>query len=141
MSENPLFHLAVPVTDLEATRRFFTDVLGCRVGREDERWIDFDFFGHQLSAHLTEEMPRIMTNLVDGKQIPVSHFGLVLEWRQWHAVVERLREKSVTFLVDPCLRFEGQAGEQATLFVQDPSGNAIELKSFREPARLFARQD
>ena len=139
MSPLAPFHLAFPVLDLVATRRFFTEVLGCRVGREDARWIDFDFFGHQLTAHLSDAMPVSATNQVDGKAVPVSHFGLVLEWRQWHSLAERLRRSKVTFLIEPHIRFEGKVGEQATLFIQDPSGNGIELKSFREPDQLFAR--
>ncbi len=137
MDKPPPFHLAFPVVDLAATRAFFTGTLGCRIGREGERWIDFDFFGHQISAHLTDTMPRVATNEVDGKPVPVSHFGLVLDWQTWHALAERLRQQGVEFLIEPRLRFEGQVGEQATLFLLDPSGNAIELKSFREPSCLF----
>ena len=139
MSPLAPFHLAFPVLNLAATRRFFTEVLGCRVGREDERWIDFDFFGHQLTAHLSDAMPALATNQVDGKAVPVSHFGLVLEWQQWHSLAERLQRLKVTFLIEPHVRFRGKVGEQATLFVLDPSGNGIELKSFRERAQLFAR--
>lgn len=133
------FHLAFPVVDLRATREFFTGVLGCGVGRADRRWIDFDFRGHQITAHLCEEMPSTATNTVDGRQVPVSHFGLVLEWDDWHATVDRLKRESVEFLIEPHIRFRGQTGEQATLFILDPSGNGIELKSFRDPDRLFAR--
>lgn len=136
----PPFHLAFAVTDLEATRRFYVDVLGCRVGREDARWVDFDLFGHQVSAHLVDgPLPREPTNEVDGKRVPVRHFGAVLPWDEWHALADRLRGAGVRFLIEPGIRFAGQVGEQATLFVSDPSGNAIELKSFRDPARLFAR--
>jgi extradiol dioxygenase family protein len=132
------FHLAFPVTDLEATRAFFVDVLGCKVGRTDERWIDFDFFGHQISAHLRpDEMNAARTNEVDGDAVPVRHFGVVLEWKAWHALSDRLREKGVDFLIEPHTRFEGKPGEQATLFVSDPSGNALEFKSFRDPTKLF----
>ena len=133
------FHLAFPVTDLAATRRFFVEVLGCEVGRTDERWIDFDFFGHQLSAHLRPEecqVPR--TNDVDGDDVPVRHFGLVLPWNDWHTLAERLSEGDVDFLIEPHTRFEGEPGEQATMFVSDPSGNALEFKSFKDPEQLFA---
>jgi extradiol dioxygenase family protein len=135
----PKFHLAFPVIDLEATRLFYTSVLGCAVGREDTRWIDFDFHGHQISAHLSEQMPVVACNSVDGKQVPVSHFGLVLGWKQWHALAESLGGRNVDFLIEPHIRFRGQVGEQATMFLRDPNGNGIELKAFRDPARLFAR--
>lgn len=137
MTGVPPFHLAFPVSDLARTRRFFTDVLGCSVGREDERWIDFDFFGHQVTAHLTEQMPAITTNAVDGKAVPASHFGAILEWDAWHGLADRLRGKSVEFLIEPYIRFEGKPGEQATMFVRDPSGNGLEFKSFRDRADVF----
>jgi hypothetical protein len=139
MSETPRFHLAFPVTDLESTRRFFTRILGCRTGREDGRWIDFDFFGHQITAHLCERMPSVPDNPVDGKPVPVSHFGLVLDWERWHLLAEQLADHGVEFLIEPHVRFEGQPGEQATLFVRDPSGNSLEFKAFRDQAALFAR--
>ncbi len=140
MNDRPRFHLAFPVVDLEATRQFFTALLGCGVGREDERWIDFDFFGHQVTAHLCERMPEAPCNLVDGKQVPASHFGLVLDWDQWQQTAQRLQQQGAAFLIEPHIRFEGQVGEQATLFLLDPNGNGIELKAFRDPAGLFARQ-
>lgn len=139
MQAQPRFHLAFPVTDLESTRRFFGETFGCAVGREDARWIDFDFFGHQITAHLCERMPQIATNDVDGKPVPASHFGVVLDWEQWHALVERLRGRGAEFLIEPHIRFPGGAGEQATLFLLDPSGNGIELKAFRDPAGVFRR--
>jgi uncharacterized protein len=139
MAETPRFHLAFPVIDLEATRHFYTAVLGCRLGREDQRWIDFDFFGHQITAHLCERMPDVASNPVDGRQVPASHFGLVLEWEQWHALAERLAAREVEFLIQPHIRFAGQVGEQATLFLRDPSGNGLEFKAFRDAAALFAR--
>jgi extradiol dioxygenase family protein len=135
----PPFHLAFPITDLEATRAFYAGVLGCPVGREDTRWIDFDFFGHQISAHLVDDASSVASNEVDGDDVPVRHFGLVLPWDAWEAMAERLRERGVPFLIEPRIRFAGQVGEQGTFFVRDPSGNAIELKSFRDPSRLFAR--
>ena len=132
------FHLAFPVLDLPATRAFYEGLLGCAVGRTDTRWVDFDFFGHQVSAHLVEVMPSIHTNGVDGDSVPASHWGAVLPWDDWHALSDRLREAGVSFLVEPRVRFAGQPGEQATMFVKDPSGNALEFKSFRDPAKLFA---
>ncbi len=137
----PAFHLAFPVHNIEAARRFYVDELGCSVGREAERWIDFDLRGHQLSAHLVDGLQRIQmpTNEVDGDGIPVRHFGLILPWEEWQETSRVWTERCVRFLVAPRIRFAGQVGEQATLFVEDPSGNAIELKSFKDPTRVFAR--
>lgn len=136
----PRFHLAFPVHDLEAARRFYTGVLGCGVGRESERWLDFDFQGHQITAHLVSDQPdRALHNPVDGRQVPARHFGLVLDWDEWHALADRLREAETDFLIEPGIRFEGKPGEQATLFITDPSGNALEFKSFKDPKQLFAR--
>jgi extradiol dioxygenase family protein len=147
MSQPP-FHLAFPVHDLEATRKFFVELLGCRVGRESDRWIDFDFFGHQLTAHLAPEEVSTMaldpariatsTNTVDGKQVPVRHFGAILDWDQWHELADRLKGAKVRFLIEPHIRFPGEPGEQATLFIMDPSGNGLEFKSFQDPSRIFA---
>lgn len=137
----PAFHLAFPVLDIEATRRFYVELLGCRVGRFAERWIDFDFEGHQLSAHridATDAPPS--TNLVDGDNVPVRHFGLILEWDAWHALRDRLQAKGQPFLIEPHVRFRGEVGEQSTMFLLDPSGNALEFKSFRDPSRVFARE-
>jgi extradiol dioxygenase family protein len=135
----PRFHLAFPVTDLEATRRFYADVLGARVGRTDARWIDFDFWDHQISAHLVDAEPDAdATNAVDGDRVPVRHFGIILPWDEWQALGARLRSAGVPFLVEPRVRFAGQVGEQGTLFVTDPSGNALEFKSFRDMSRVFA---
>jgi extradiol dioxygenase family protein len=140
MSERPRFHLAFPVTDLPATERFFVDLFGCRIGRTDERWIDFDFYGHQLTAHLVEVSAHpASTNPVDGDAIPASHFGLILPWAEWHALRDHLQERGAVFLLEPKIRFAGEVGEQATMFLRDPSGNAIELKSFRDDASVFAR--
>lgn len=132
------FHLAFSVTDLEATRRFFVDVLGCDVGREAARWVDFNFFGHQVSAHLVDELESVACNPVDGDEVPTCHFGLVLPWAAWHEFVARLRGHSVQFLIEPKIRFEGEAGEQATCFIREPSGNALEFKAFKRPELLFA---
>ena len=135
---SPPFHLAFPVRDVESTRAFYAGVLGCTVGREAERWIDFDFFGHQLSAHVAEE-DVLATNEVDGDDVPVRHFGVVLSMDRWRALAERLRAAGTEFLIEPKVRFEGEVGEQATLFVRDPSGNALEFKAFADPRGLFAR--
>ena len=135
----PRFHLAFPVSDIEATRRFFVELLGCKVGREASRWIDFDFFGHQLSAHLVDEAETAVHNPVDGKQVPVRHFGLILEWSEWERLAERLRNAGVEFLIEPYVRFAGEPGEQGTFFVKDPSGNALEFKTFREDSGVFRR--
>jgi extradiol dioxygenase family protein len=133
----PRFHLAFPVHDLAAARAFYVELLGCGVGRTDPRWIDLDFFGHQLTAHLVDASEGEGGNVVDGHEVPVRHFGVILEWRAWHALRDRLVQAGVDFLIAPYIRFAGQPGEQATLFFLDPSGNAIELKSFRDDADVF----
>ncbi len=135
------FHLAIPVSDLAEARRFYGGFLGCPEGRSSPEWVDFDFFGHQLVVHLDHSgsMRHPAYNAVDGKDVPVPHFGVVLEWERWHALAERLRATGVAFGIEPGIRFQGQVGEQATLFFQDPSGNALEFKSFRNPAHLFAK--
>jgi hypothetical protein len=135
------FHLAFPVTDLAATRRFYVELLGCGVGREAERWIDFDLWGHQLSAHLVDDdrAAAVPTNPVDGDQVPARHFGVILTMADWQALAERLRAAGVGFLIEPHLRFAGEVGEQATLFVRDPSGNALEFKAFADDSRIFRR--
>lgn len=136
----PRFHLAFPVRDLQTTRAFYVDLLGCTVGREAERWIDFDFWGHQLSAHLAEEEEGpVPTNPVDGDAVPARHFGAILPWADWGDLAERLEAAGAVFLIAPHLRFVGQAGEQATMFLVDPSGNALEFKSFREDRSVFDR--
>jgi extradiol dioxygenase family protein len=134
------FHLAFPVHDLAAAREFYGGLLGCREARSAETWVDFDFFGHQISAHLDAgEARRVAPNTVDGDPVPVRHFGLVLPWETWHALRDRLAASGVRFVIGPRIRFAGQVGEQATFFLHDPSGNALEFKSFKDPARLFAR--
>lgn len=135
-----LFHLAFPVTDIEATRTFYTDLLGCTVGRESAEWIDFNFFGHQITAHLvSRQEAAVATNEVDGKNVPVRHFGVILDWEAWHSLADKLTQADTQFLIDPYIRFKGQTGEQATLFITDPSGNGLEFKSFRDTANIFAR--
>ena len=137
MSEPIPFHLAFPVRDLASTRSFYAGLLGCPVGRSAERWIDFDFFGHQLSAHVAEAATAVPTNEVDEDDVPVRHFGVVLHMQEWEDLAERLRRGGVQFLIEPRVRFRGEIGEQATFFVRDPSGNALEFKAFADPARLF----
>ncbi len=133
------FHLAFPVTDLAATRDFFTRLLGCSVGRTDERWIDFDFFGNQITAHLVDgQMPPAPTNEVDGKRVPVQHFGAILEMDEWHRLAERLKADGTDFVIEPYVRFRGEPGEQATMFLFDPNGNALEFKAFADKSRIFA---
>ncbi|MEE3002469.1 MAG: VOC family protein [Planctomycetota bacterium] len=136
----PPFHLAFPVHDLSAARSFYGDLLGCREGRSDERWVDYDFFGHQLVAHLVDVDPAIPpdSNPVDGHDVPVPHFGVVLSWEAWHSLADRLRAAEVEFIIEPGIRFEGQPGEQATMFLLDPSGNALEFKAFQDMSQLFA---
>ena len=132
------FHLAIPVADIEHTRQFYVNVLGCKSAREDVRWIDFDFFGHQLSAHVVDEpSDMIPVNAVDGEQVPVRHFGIVLDWNDWQVLREKLEGEGMSFLIKPTIRFQGKPGEQATLFIQDPSGNALEFKAFRDRDDLF----
>lgn len=136
----PRFHLAFPVADLAATRAFYVDLLGAGIGRSAERWIDFDFWGHQLSAHLVDaEEDAVATNAVDGEDVPARHFGVILPWEEWHTLRDRLTAAGVDFLIEPQVRFRGEPGEQATLFLTDPSGNALEFKSFPDDAAVFAR--
>ncbi|MCU0685036.1 MAG: VOC family protein [Polyangiaceae bacterium] len=136
----PPFHLAFPVVNLEAARGFYAGLLGCGIGREDARWVDFDFFGHQITAHLVDaDEGARSSNEVDGDNVPVRHFGAILEWGAWHALADRLRAAGASFLIEPRIRFAGEVGEQATFFLRDPSGNALEFKSFKDPSRVFAR--
>ena len=133
------FHLAIPVHDLDAARGFYGDLFGCREGRSSTEWVDFDFFGHQLVTHLDPRRKPLHYNEVDGKDVPVPHFGIVLGWEAWHTLAARLREAGVRFEIEPGVRFRGEIGEQATFFLFDPSGNALEFKAFRDPAKLFAK--
>jgi extradiol dioxygenase family protein len=132
------FHLAFPVHDLQATRAFIVDVLGARVGRESDRWVDFDFFGHQVTAHLDASARPAAANPVDGKQVPTFHFGVVLEWSEWEALGRRLQAQGLEFIIEPYVRFQGEVGEQGTFFIKEPSGTGIEFKSFRDMGQLFA---
>jgi len=134
------FHLAFPVHDLAAARAFYGDLLGCPEGRSAPEWVDFDLFGHQIVAHLDPAMGRVdaITNPVDGHDVPVPHFGVVLDWEDWEALAARVAAAGVPFGIAPHVRFPGKAGEQATMFFRDPSGNALEFKAFRDRSRLFA---
>lgn len=134
------FHLAFPVHDLAAARAFYGGLLGCPEGRSSEDWIDFDLYGHQVVAHLApDETRQAATNAVDGDQVPVRHFGVVLPMEDWQALADRLKAAGVSFVIEPHVRFKGQVGEQATMFFLDPSGNALEFKAFRDIASLFAK--
>jgi extradiol dioxygenase family protein len=132
------FHLAFPVHDLEEARSFYAGLLGCPTGRESKEWIDFDLYGHQIVAHLAPKEAAASTNKVDGEDVPVRHFGVILGWNDWEKLAERLRGK-VKFVIEPGIRFKGQVGEQATMFFKDPSGNALEFKAFKDPSRIFAK--
>jgi len=135
----PRFHLAFPVDDLDAARRFYGGLIGCAEGRSSEHWIDFDLYDHQIVAHLApEECQPAVTGAVDGKQVPVRHFGVILDWVDWLALGERFRDAGTDFVIEPYVRFEGLAGEQGTFFVRDPAGNALEFKSFRNDDMVFA---
>jgi hypothetical protein len=141
MSLSP-FHLAIPVHDLAAARRFYGELFGCAEGRSSEHWIDFDFFGHQLVIHEAPKMPyqeAAHRNAVDGHDVPVPHFGVVLGWEEWQRLADRLRAAGTPFVIAPYVRFAGQVGEQATMFLFDPCGNALEFKAFKDISQLFAR--
>jgi extradiol dioxygenase family protein len=133
------FHLAFLVHDLAAARAFYGGLLGCPEGRSSDQWVDFDLRGHQIVTHLDPTAKSAgFTNPVDGHDVPVPHFGVVLEWDDWHALAERLEAAGISFGIAPHIRFKGQVGEQATMFFRDPSGNALEFKAFRDPGQLFA---
>ncbi|MDE1468012.1 VOC family protein [Aurantiacibacter sp. D1-12] len=133
------FHLAFPVHDLAAARQFWGDVIGCAEGRSSDHWIDFDFYGHQIVTHLSPGAGDAASNPVDGHNVPVPHFGVVLGMAEWEELAERLKTKGVTFDIEPYIRFKGEPGEQATMFFRDPSGNAIEMKAFADQSKLFAK--
>ena len=136
----PLFHLAFPVDDLAAARRFYGELLGCPEGRSSDRWIDFDLRGHQIVAHLAPDAVRARaSNPVDGEDVPVPHFGLVLDMAEWRDLAARLKAAGTDFVIAPTVRFEGEPGEQATMFFLDPAGNALEFKAMADPAKLFAK--
>jgi extradiol dioxygenase family protein len=140
MANLPRFHLAFPVRDLVEARAFYGELLGCPEGRSAPEWIDFDFFGHQIVAHLTASPSEHQAhNLVDGEDVPVRHFGVILSLHDWKALAAKLRTHGVQFVIEPQVRFEGLPGEQATFFLNDPSGNALEFKAFGDESRIFAK--
>ena len=134
------FHLAIPVHDLEKSRDFYKNILGCDEGRSSDHWVDFNLFGHQLVIHFKEKSTeKSKTNPVDGKDVPIPHFGVILEWNQFHNFSNQLIEKGITFIIDPYIRFKGLPGEQATMFFKDPCGNALEFKSFKDFNQIFEK--
>ena len=136
----PLFHLAFPVKDIAEARRFYGGLLGCSEGRSSDAWVDFDFYGHQLVAHLApEECGHKATSAVDDHEVPVRHFGAILPMGEWEALATRLKSANIEFVIEPYVRFKGEVGEQATMFFLDPSGNALEFKSFADMSQVFAK--
>jgi extradiol dioxygenase family protein len=134
------FHFAIPVQNLEICRTFYKDVLNCEEGRSTEDWVDFNFFGHQLVIHQKEDFKAvIISNPVDGHNVPVPHFGVVLTWEDWHDLAARLKATNTKFEIAPCIRFKGKVGEQATMFFKDPENNALEFKAFKDIQQLFAK--
>ena len=134
------FHLAIPVQNLETCKAFYKDVLNCEEGRSTEDWVDFNFFGHQLVIHQKEDFKAVrISNPVDGYDVPVPHFGVVLSWEDWHSLAARLKTKNTKFEIAPCIRFQGKVGEQATMFFKDPENNALEFKAFKDIKQLFAK--
>jgi len=134
------FHLAIPVKEITTTRDFYRDIIGCEEGRSSDHWVDFNFYGHQLVIHISENAKaQKSTNAVDGHDVPVPHFGIVLPYGEWESLAARIKEAEISFIIEPYIRFEGQAGEQATMFFQDPSGNYLEFKAFKDLSQLFAK--
>ena len=132
------FHLAIPVNNLEKNRAFYKDILEFEEGRSSDHWVDFNFFGHQLVIHLDDNIKNENTNSVDGKNVPIPHFGVVLEWKVFQEFAEKLKKRKIEFVIEPYVRFRGLTGEQSTMFFKDPSGNALEFKSFKDPSQIFA---
>tara|TARA_Y100001980_G_scaffold33170_1_gene11233 strand:+ start:112 stop:537 length:426 start_codon:yes stop_codon:yes gene_type:complete len=140
MMRIPRFHLAFPVNDLEKSRNFYTDVLGCSMGRESDKWIDFNLYGHQIVAHLSpDDCERYGTNIVDGDKIPARHFGVILSWVEWERLCNRIKNMTIDFFIKPKVRFKGEPGEQGTFFIKDPSGNILEFKSFKDDGMVFQK--
>lgn len=134
------FHLAIPVHNLNECRLFYGDILGCEEGRSNDHWVDFNFFGHQLVIHYKpKSIESLHTNPVDGKDVPVPHFGVILPWTSFQTFAEDLKEKNIQFIIEPYIRFKGLTGEQATMFFYDPAGNALEFKAFKDMGQLFAK--
>jgi len=132
------FHFSFHVADLTKTRWFYSEILGCREGRSTEAWVDFDFFGNQISCHATGPVAETRdTGTVDGVAVPMPHFGVILEWAQFHLAAERVRDAGIPFIIEPRARFRGEPGEQVTMFLRDPSGNALEFKTFKNPDHVF----
>lgn len=138
MTALPPFHIAFPVHDIAAARAFWGELMGCAEGRSAAHWVDFDFYGHQIVAHLSPNSGDAIANRVDGKSVPVPHFGVVLDMDAWQALADRLTAAGTDFVIEPYIRFAGQVGEQATMFFRDPSGNAIEIKGLADRSQLFA---
>ena len=136
----PRFHLAFPVIDLESTRKFYSEVLGCTLGRESNKWIDFNLFGHQIVAHFSpDECIGTNLNRVDGDMVPSRHFGVILPWEQWKALCKKMKKQKIPFMIEPKIRFKNLRGEQGTFFIQDPSGNVLEFKSFKNDSMVFEK--
>ncbi|MEO7042426.1 MAG: VOC family protein [Gemmatimonadaceae bacterium] len=136
----PYFHLAFPVNDLDQARTFYGELLGCKEGRSDPAWVDFDLYGHQIVAHLQPAaVGDRASSAVDGHGVPIPHFGLIMEMGDWEKLAARLKSAGVTFVIEPYIRFQGLPGEQATMFVRDPSGNALEFKAFTDISQVFAK--
>lgn len=136
----PLFHLAFPVRDLNQARAFYGELLGCPEGRSSDEWVDFDFYGHQIVAHLApQECADVKHNAVDGENVPVRHFGAILSMSEWESLADKLKKAGIKFVIEPYIRFKGQVGEQATMFFLDPSGNALEFKAFGDMSQVFAK--
>ena len=134
------FHLAIPVSNLKKCRVFYRDILGCSEGRSSDKWVDFNFFGHQFVIHEVADLKvNSKSNPVDGKDVPVPHFGVVLAWDSWKKLSEKLKKHNIEFIIDPYIRFQGELGEQATMFFSDPEGNALEFKSFKDMSQVFAQ--
>ena len=133
------FHLAFPVIDLKSTKSFYVDILKCEIGRSSDTWVDFNMFGHQVVAHLVDKNDHPASNNVDGDDVPASHFGVVLTMSQWEELKNHLLEEKIEFVIEPKIRFKGEAGEQATMFFLDPSGNALEFKAFNDDNQIFAK--
>jgi len=134
------FHIAIPVHNLSECQKFYKDIIGCEQGRSSDHWVDFNLFGHQLVIHYkaNNEKEKLHTNLVDGKNVPVPHYGVVLEWGVFHELARQLESRGIEFIIEPYIRFKDQAGEQATMFFLDPAGNALEFKAFKDINQLFA---
>ena len=135
------FHLAFPVKNILETRSWYIKYLNCTIGRESSKWIDFNFFGHQISAHLSSEnKDNVETNIVDNKKVPIRHFGIILRWDDWNNLATDLKNKSIQFILEPQIRFKGKTGEQATFFIKDPSENFLEFKSFKNDTSIFIKE-